>query len=148
MPLRLYADECVNARIVAGLRRRGVDVVTAADNGLLSASDELHVERALALGRAVVTSDRDFLVIVSAILVRGESFPGLIFIQPRSTLGDAVRRIAENCKGPRSSRHSERDRVDTLSKFFVTTADLRTHRCQSGAAMIPFLCESGMTMTH
>jgi predicted nuclease of predicted toxin-antitoxin system len=98
VPLRLYADECVNARVVAGLRRRGVDIATAADNGLLSASDELHLARAITLGRAVVTSDRDFLVIVSAILIRGESFPGLIFIQPRSTPGDAVRRIAEIAK--------------------------------------------------
>jgi hypothetical protein len=39
LPLRLYADECVNGRIVIGLRRRGVDVVTAEDQGLIAASD-------------------------------------------------------------------------------------------------------------
>ena len=98
MALRLYVDECVNARIVAGLRRRGVDVVTAADEGLLSASDEPHLERPTALGRTIVTSDRDFFAIVSAVLISGDSFRGLIFIQPRSTLGEAVRRIAQAAK--------------------------------------------------
>ena len=98
MPLRLYADECVNARIVAGLRRRSVDVVTAADERLLSASDEQHLERATALGRAIVTSDRDFLVIVSGLLIGGGFFPGLLFIQPRSAVGEAVRRIAQTAK--------------------------------------------------
>jgi predicted nuclease of predicted toxin-antitoxin system len=98
VPLRLYADECVNARIVEGLRRRGVDVVTAADQSLLSASDEQHVERATALGRTVVTSDRDFIAIVKGVLTREGSFPVIIFIQPRSALGEAVRRIAEAAK--------------------------------------------------
>jgi hypothetical protein len=35
MTLRLYADECVDARIVAGLVRRGVDVVTAEERLLV-----------------------------------------------------------------------------------------------------------------
>jgi hypothetical protein len=39
--LKLYADECVDARIVAGLRRRGVDVHTAAEQGLLADAAEI-----------------------------------------------------------------------------------------------------------
>ena len=39
MALRLYADECVDARIAAGLARRGVDIVTAGSLGLLGAAD-------------------------------------------------------------------------------------------------------------
>ena len=86
MPLRLYADECVNARVVAGLRRRGVDIATAADNGLLfPLRTSCTWSARITLGRAVITSDRDFLVIVeAAILIRGESFPGLIFIHSRA----------------------------------------------------------------
>jgi hypothetical protein len=69
--------------------------VTAADEELLSARDEQHLERAAALSRVTVTSDRDFLVMVKALLDGGGSFPGLIFIQPRATIGQAVRGIAE-----------------------------------------------------
>jgi hypothetical protein len=47
--LRLYADECVDARIVAGLRRRGLNVLTAADENFLGAADDSHLERARAL---------------------------------------------------------------------------------------------------
>jgi hypothetical protein len=49
LPLRLYADECVNGRIVIGLRRRGVDVVTAEDQDLISAGDSDQIARAIAL---------------------------------------------------------------------------------------------------
>lgn len=55
MPLRLDADECVDGRVLAGLRRRGVDVVTAHEEGLLSASDHRQIERASQLGRTAVT---------------------------------------------------------------------------------------------
>jgi len=34
LALRLYADECVDGRVVAGIRRRGIDIVTAAEQGL------------------------------------------------------------------------------------------------------------------
>jgi hypothetical protein len=40
MALDLYADECVDHRIVTGLRRREISVVTAQDEGLLGATDE------------------------------------------------------------------------------------------------------------
>lgn len=58
--LRLYADECVDARIVAGLRHRGLDVVTAADADLLGANDSAQLDRAIALDRVTMSSDHDF----------------------------------------------------------------------------------------
>jgi predicted nuclease of predicted toxin-antitoxin system len=93
--LRLYSDECVDARIVAGLRRRGVDVLTAGEQGLLSASDAQQIERATALGRALVTADQDFLVIVREMHARGMPFPGVFFIQEGTLIGEAVRNIAD-----------------------------------------------------
>jgi predicted nuclease of predicted toxin-antitoxin system len=93
--LRLYADECIDARIVAGLRRRGVDVLTAGEEGLLSASDAQQMERATALGRALVTADQDFLVIVRDMHARGAPFPGVFFIQEGTAVGEAVRNIAD-----------------------------------------------------
>jgi predicted nuclease of predicted toxin-antitoxin system len=91
MALRLYADECVDARIVAGLRRRGVDIVSAHDEGLLGATDEGHLERAASLGRVVLTADHDFLRMASERANAGGSHPGLVFILPRTDVGDAIR---------------------------------------------------------
>lgn len=94
MPLRLYVDECVDSRIVAGLRRRGLDVVTASEERLLSASDPEQMERATTLERPLVTADQDFLVITANRQARGIPFPGLFFILQRTPVGDAVRAIA------------------------------------------------------
>lgn len=94
MTLRLYADECVDARIVAGLRRRGVDIMTAADEGLLGANDETHLDRASAVGRVVVSNDQDFLRLAHQLAEGGAGHPGLLFILPRTPIGDAVRSIA------------------------------------------------------
>lgn len=93
MSLRLYADECVDGRILAGLHRRGVDLVTADSEGLLGATDEQQLERATSLGRVLVTADRDFFALTQLLLERGDPFPGILFVQPRATVGEAVRLI-------------------------------------------------------
>lgn len=61
MPIRFHLDEHMAHAIATGLRRRGVDVTTPGDVGLLGASDEEHLAYALSEGRMVVTHDRDFL---------------------------------------------------------------------------------------
>jgi len=94
LPLELYADECVDARIVSGLRRRNVGVVTVADEGLLGATDEVQLARAARLGRVAVTCDQDFLRLAQTRAEAGSSFPGVIFILPATLVGDAVRAIA------------------------------------------------------
>jgi len=93
MALDLYADECVDHRIVTGLRRREIGVVTAQDEGLTGASDERQLARAMELGRPVVTEDHDFLTMVSARAEAAMKSPGLIFILPGTSVGDAVRAI-------------------------------------------------------
>ena len=94
MPLTLYADECVDARIVAGLRRRGVDVVSAADEGLLGAPDETHLDRATASSRVVVTNDHDFLRIAHERAEEGRPHSGVLFILPQTSVGEAIRGVA------------------------------------------------------
>ena len=49
-----------------GLRRRGVDVTTTPEVGLLHASDEKQIAYALPLGRVIFTQDRDFLKLHAA----------------------------------------------------------------------------------
>lgn len=91
MALRLYFDECQNARVLAGIRRRGIDVVSAADEGLLGAGDEEHLRRAIELSRVIVTGDQDFLRLAHDLTEAGETFPGLIFVPNDMPIGHAVR---------------------------------------------------------
>ena len=94
MALRLYADECVDARIAAGLGRRGVDIVTAGSLGLLGAADAEQLARAIELGRVPVSADHDFLRLAHERIEAGTTFPGLIFILPGARVGDVVRAVA------------------------------------------------------
>jgi uncharacterized protein with PIN domain len=59
--VRFLLDEHLPRAIAQALRRRGIDVVTSSDAGLLGAPDEAHLERARVEGRIVVTRDADFL---------------------------------------------------------------------------------------
>jgi hypothetical protein len=64
------------------------------DEGLLGATDEQHVKRAIKLGRAIVTADYDFLRVSREHIEVGSGFPGTIFILPESRVGATVRAIA------------------------------------------------------
>jgi len=59
--IRFHLDENCHRAIALGLRRRGVDVTTTPEAGLITASDEAQVAYALPFGRVIFTQDRDFL---------------------------------------------------------------------------------------
>ncbi len=61
MNIRFHLDENVNLAIAEALRRRGIDVTTPFDPGLVGATDDLHLAYAREQGRMVVTHDADFL---------------------------------------------------------------------------------------
>ena len=61
MIVGLYMDVHVPAGIVRALRRRGVDVLTAQEDGAARLSDPALLDRATVLGRMVFTRDADFL---------------------------------------------------------------------------------------
>jgi predicted nuclease of predicted toxin-antitoxin system len=87
----LYMDHHVPSAVTAGLRRRGVDVLTAYEDGRAQADDEAILDRALALGRAVFTQDEDFLVIASQCRRIGRPFAGVIFGSQESLgIGQAI----------------------------------------------------------
>ena len=58
--IRFHLDENVDLAVAIGLRRRGVDVTTTQEIGLIRASDEKQLEFALTDGRTLVTHDEDF----------------------------------------------------------------------------------------
>jgi predicted nuclease of predicted toxin-antitoxin system len=59
--IRFHLDENCHRAIAEGLRRRGVDVTTTPEAGLMSASDEKQIAYASSVGRVIFTQDRDFL---------------------------------------------------------------------------------------
>jgi predicted nuclease of predicted toxin-antitoxin system len=58
---RFHLDENAHRAIAEGLRRRGIDVTTTPEAGLLTATDEQQAAYCLAEGRVLFTQDRDFL---------------------------------------------------------------------------------------
>jgi Domain of unknown function (DUF5615) len=86
--LALYMDHHVRAEITAGLRRRGIDVLTAFEDGMAEEDDEHLLERATALKRVLVTQDQDFLRITAKWQRSSREFYGLAFaIQDRVDTG-------------------------------------------------------------
>jgi predicted nuclease of predicted toxin-antitoxin system len=66
--IRFHLDENCHPAIAEGMRRRGVDVTTTPEVGLLPASDEKQIAYALPLGRVIFTQDRDFLRLHAAVV--------------------------------------------------------------------------------
>lgn len=60
MPVRLYMDVHVPQSITEQLRRRGVDVLTAIEDGARELADEELFERARGLQRVLFTQDVGF----------------------------------------------------------------------------------------
>jgi predicted nuclease of predicted toxin-antitoxin system len=56
----LYLDANVTRAVEDGLRQRGVDVLTAEEDGATRTPDPELLDRATALGRTLLTSDHDF----------------------------------------------------------------------------------------
>ena len=50
MSIRFHLDEHISAQVAAGLRRRNIDVTTAADADLIGVTDEAHLSFAASSG--------------------------------------------------------------------------------------------------
>lgn len=75
--MRFLADECLDGRLIAGLRRAGHDVAAARDV-LTGAGDRSILEAARRDARVLVTEDKGF----GDLVVRhGLSVPGLLLVR-------------------------------------------------------------------
>jgi predicted nuclease of predicted toxin-antitoxin system len=79
LSLRLYMDHNVPGPITAGLRSRGVDVLTAAEDGARRMPDAQLLDRATSLGRVLVTQDADLLAEGAHRQRAGIQFAGVIY---------------------------------------------------------------------
>ena len=72
--------------VAAALRRRGIDVITTPEAGLLAAPDTMQLEHARQNGRVLATQDGDFLG-----LHHRESHAGIAYCQQGSrSIGEIV----------------------------------------------------------
>ena len=77
--------------ITTELRLRGVNVVTAQEDGASQFKDPILLDRAAAQGRVLVTQDADFLREAARRHDQSIPFAGIIFIAPLDvTIGRAV----------------------------------------------------------
>ncbi len=91
MTIALYMDVHVHRAITVGLRLRGVDVLTAQEDGYRTASDERLLERATELQRVLFTQDDDLLAEAKRRQEAGVAFAGVIYAhQLHITIGRCV----------------------------------------------------------
>lgn len=91
MAIALYMDVHVPGPLTSQLRIRGVDVLTAQNDGHRQAADEEVLERATSLGRPVFTQDILFRVLAEHWQREGREFTGLLFgPQLGGTIGQYV----------------------------------------------------------
>lgn len=84
--VRFYLDEHVGHAIARGLRRRGIDVLTLVEAGMLGASDEDHLAFARRQHRVIVTHDEDFLRLAA----EGVDHAGIVYAPQGRTIGALV----------------------------------------------------------
>jgi hypothetical protein len=90
--IRLYMDVHVRREVTVGLRIRGVDVLTAQEDGAARLADAELLTRATELGRVLFSQDTDFLREAAACQESGLAFSGVIFGEQLAlTVGRCIR---------------------------------------------------------
>jgi hypothetical protein len=78
--IKFHLDESVSNAIALGLLRRGIDVTTTAEVGLIGASDREQIAFAVSQKRLLITHDDDFVVLHS----RGINHAGIAYCDQKS----------------------------------------------------------------
>jgi hypothetical protein len=91
---RFYMDERVDSAITAGLRQRGVDVLTAQEAGLRTADDEAHLSRGKDERRVIFAQDADLLRLHAS----GVEHAGIVYAPQGSPIGPLVRGLMLTCE--------------------------------------------------
>ena len=88
----LYMDHHVPSAITGGLRQRGVDVLTAAEDNAAMLDDDALLDRATLLGRVLFSQDHDLLALAQQRAHTGRPFGGIVYAHQMSiSIGQAVR---------------------------------------------------------
>jgi len=77
MSVAFYMDEHISSKLTKALRRRGINVLTAREDGYIRTPDIEILDRASSLMRVVVTCDDDYLIEAERRLNNGIYFYGI-----------------------------------------------------------------------
>jgi hypothetical protein len=92
MTIALYMDVHIPQSITIQLRRRGIDVLTAQEDGTIELPDDELLDRSTAVGRVLFTQDIRFRALAQDWQREGKPFGGLIFgHQLGGTIGQFVK---------------------------------------------------------
>jgi hypothetical protein len=90
--IALDMDEQVPRQITAGLRLRGVDILTVQEDERMGTPDPILLDRASELQRVMFSRDDDFLAEAHRRQIEGVNFAGVIYAhQLLVPIGDCVR---------------------------------------------------------
>lgn len=91
MAVGIYMDVHIPRAIINGLRLRGVDVLTAQEDGTIPLEDSELLNRATKLGRLLYSQDDDLLAEAHFRLEQNIEFSGVIYShQLKSPIGKCV----------------------------------------------------------
>lgn len=91
MTVRLYMDEHVPSALTAGLKDRGVDVITVQEDGRGGFDDPELLDRAAWLGRVMFSQDADLLRLAAEKQRARQPFAGVIYSHQGSmTIGECL----------------------------------------------------------
>ena len=94
MSIKLYMDVHVRRAVTIDLRLRGVDILTAQEDGAGEFDDPLLLDRATELGRILFTQDDDLLIEAARRQETGEEFTGVIYgHQLNVTVGQCIEEL-------------------------------------------------------
>lgn len=94
MAVAFYFDVHIPRPIATGLRLRGVDVLTAQEDGTTRLPDPELLDRATELGQPLFTYDDDLLAEAKRRQVAGIEFAGVIYTKLlKASIGDCVRAL-------------------------------------------------------
>ena len=96
MAFPLMMDHHVHSAVTRGVRLRGVDVLTALEDGSDTRPDDDLLRRSTELGRVLFSQDSDLIREARAFMERGERFAGVIYAhQLQVTIGICVRDLSD-----------------------------------------------------
>jgi predicted nuclease of predicted toxin-antitoxin system len=91
MSVKLYMDVHVRRAVTDGLRLRGVDGLTAREDGAAELEDDSLLDRATELNRVLFSQDDDLLREANKRQQTGETFAGVIYAhQLNITVGQCI----------------------------------------------------------
>ncbi len=94
MNLKFYMDQHVPKSITVALRQKGIDIITAYEDGSARLEDTELMDRVIQLDSVLFTQDKDFLTIATDYQRNNKFFRGIIFSQQKSlTIGKCIENL-------------------------------------------------------